>query len=186
MDAFLYESVNDPGLRGRMRRDLGLCHHHAWQLAGFGDALGGAILFRDVLHAAIARLRSPGRPWRRRATPQEFGGQPCYFCWLAHETLEGALGELARRVDDPEVETCWQGSAMLCLSHLTMLLEHIRDSRTRERVLKLHVEKYRLLCRQMDQVVANSSYDHRQAESGSQRDSWIRAIEAIVGRSGLR
>jgi len=53
IESFLYESVNDPGIRDEIRRDGGLCNRHTWQLADFGDALGGAILFRDVLQSLL-------------------------------------------------------------------------------------------------------------------------------------
>ena len=47
LDALMYENVNDPGTRDRLRGSLGFCHEHAWQVANemLGNALGMAIIY---------------------------------------------------------------------------------------------------------------------------------------------
>ncbi len=58
----LYEYVNDPGVRGEIRRSWGLCTHHAWlflrlalspETAGM---LGAAIIYEDVVSELLDRL----------------------------------------------------------------------------------------------------------------------------------
>jgi nucleotide-binding universal stress UspA family protein len=45
----LHESVNNPGVRERLRASSGFCREHSWQLQRRGDPLSIAILWRDLL-----------------------------------------------------------------------------------------------------------------------------------------
>ena len=62
IENILYEYVNDPGVRGGIRRSWGLCTHHAWlflrlalspETAGM---LGAAIIYEDVVSELLDRL----------------------------------------------------------------------------------------------------------------------------------
>ena len=49
----------------------------------------------------------------------------------------------------------------------------------------MHRSKYMALCDEMEQLKEKQSYNHRPEEIGPEKDSWIRAIEVLVGRSGI-
>lgn len=54
-----YEQVNDVGLREQLRRAAGFCNPHAYQwLAESKSVLGTALIYRDVLNAALAEMES--------------------------------------------------------------------------------------------------------------------------------
>src|SRR5215831_9739747 len=56
-----YEQVNDVHLRAQLRRRGGFCptHAHQW-LREAHSVLGTALIYRDVLHAALGELDGPG------------------------------------------------------------------------------------------------------------------------------
>lgn len=185
MNSFLYESVNDPGLRSQIRSDRGLCHRHSWQLARFGDALGSAILFRDVLGTLLPSLGSTHLASFFRKPSTRLGAQVCLFCRQEEKSHEGLLSDLAAHVDDPELKAAWEGPAALCIPHLGDLCALLRDDGARRRIVEMHRDNYTALCEAMGQLIEKQSYDRRPEEIGSEKDSWIRAIEALVGKSGV-
>lgn len=187
MDSFLYESVNDPGLREKIRKDDGFCHRHTWQLARFGDALGGAILFQDILERLMPRLDShQGKFLSRPPALAELGGQKCVFCRWEDESRDGAIGDIANHLDDPELLGAWNGPARLCIPHLIQVLARSNDDAARAKLLETHRAKYQALCDQMRQFVLEHSGDHRSNGFGAEKDSWLAAIESLVGRFGIR
>ena len=56
MDNFLYESVNDPGIRKQIKESVGFCNRHAWQLQKFGDGFGLGIVYEDIMRLVLRRL----------------------------------------------------------------------------------------------------------------------------------
>src|SRR6058998_2400497 len=51
-----YESVNDPGIRSAVRAARGFCEVHGRMLREARDALGTAIIHRDVVSAVMDTL----------------------------------------------------------------------------------------------------------------------------------
>lgn len=70
---FLWEFVNDGEKREQLRRSLGYCSTHAWQLANterdkFGGGLGTGIVYEDLTRQAITglrELRAQENSWQR-------------------------------------------------------------------------------------------------------------------------
>ena len=185
MGGFLYESVNDAGLRDQIRNDRGFCHRHSWQLARFGDALGSAILFRDVLGTVLSSLGGKSAASLFRKPPARLGAQVCLFCRQEQKSHEGLLYYLVAHADDPELNAAWEGPAVLCIPHLGDLCGLLRDDAVRRRMIEMHRGKYEAFCREMGQLIEKQSHDHRPQEIGPEKNSWMRAIEALVGRSGI-
>jgi hypothetical protein len=185
MESFLYESVNDSGLRDQIRNDRGLCHRHSWQLAQFGDALGSAILFRDVLGMLLPSLGNAPSAFFFRRPSTRLGSQVCLFCRQEEKSHDGLLSDLVAHVDDPELKAAWEGPSMLCIPHLGDFCTLLRDDGARRRIIEMHRGKYTALCEAMGQLIEKQSYDHRAEEIGLEKDSWIRAIEVLVGKSGV-
>ncbi len=56
LESLLWESVNDPAKRHRIRRARGFCYEHAWSLVHAGASVGVAIIARDVLQSVLETL----------------------------------------------------------------------------------------------------------------------------------
>src|SRR5215210_7681192 len=86
LEILSFESVNDYGLRGQLRRSRGFCNLHAWQLLDtVRDPFGAGIIYRDVLNECRRLLE--------RGSPAELAGDgACLAC-------EARAGSVARYVD---------------------------------------------------------------------------------------
>jgi Family of unknown function (DUF6062) len=186
IEGFLYESVNDPALRDEIRKDRGFCHRHSWQLARFGNALGSAILFRDVLNTS-SQLLDDIRPgsFLRKSPPIRATSEVCLFCRLEHHFHTTLVSELVAHISDSELKAGWQGAAMLCVPHLQEVCAALRDTDARTQIIDLHRRKYVGLCEEMTRLIEKHSYDHRPEEIGSEKTSRLRAIEALVGMADV-
>ena len=86
----LWESVNDPGVRARIRRALGFCPRHTLRLCQVAQAeglgmTGPAIIFADVLATLWTRLQTSRSPVSSEG--------PCPVC--AHEQAVAGDGVFA-------------------------------------------------------------------------------------------
>jgi len=61
----------------------------------------------------------------------------------------------------------------------------LREDAARRRMIDMHRGKYKALCDEMGLLIQGQSHDHRLEEIGPEKNSWIRAIEVLVGRSGI-
>ncbi|BAS28504.1 hypothetical protein LIP_2674 [Limnochorda pilosa] len=117
-DALLWELVNDPAVRGRIREALGFCPRHTWELVRVErtrtrNVLGKAILFEDIIRHVSVLLRNP-QP-RRALTTRP----PCPACVDEREAertylervLQLAQEGLSRHVTPPT-------TGSLCSRHL--------------------------------------------------------------------
>lgn len=63
LTGFLWENVNDAGVRNKLVRSLGFCHTHAWQIQDleetrWGDGMGTAIVYDDLARRALRGLET--------------------------------------------------------------------------------------------------------------------------------
>jgi len=120
-----------------------------------------------------------------RKPPARLGDQVCLFCRQEEKSHEGLLWHLVAQVDDPELKAAWEGPAVLCIGHLGDLCALLRDEEARRRIIEMHRGKYKALCDEMGLLIEKQSHDHCPEEIGPEKNSWIRAIEVLVGRSGI-
>jgi hypothetical protein len=200
LDAFFYEQVNDVGMRRRLRDSRGFCPWHAWQARKVAStALGVAIIAQDLITAEVARLddllRAPAamsefpttghsvsasalsaftRGWRQKKI--------CPACEviLAHERQ--ALETLLRFLHDAEFARRLESAAPLCVIHTMRVTEgHGSDADLRP-LLDMQRRKYAHLVGELEEFCRKHDYRFSHESWGAESDSWLRAIELLVGR----
>jgi hypothetical protein len=198
-----YESVNDPGIRNAVRAARGFCEVHGRMLREARDAMGTAIIHRDVMTKiadtlATTQYRSvslgdvlrqalgsgPGANGNGRAdalAPQ----QPCPACVRRAGMDLAYIDVLLRHLTEDELLPCFRESAGLCLPHLRLALRHMPDAATFERLKRVQLAIWQRLMAELDEFIRK--HDHRFAAEpiGSEGSSWSRAVELVSGRSGL-
>jgi hypothetical protein len=194
LDRLLYENVNDPGLRERIRAARGLCHRHAWALAEIrGGSLGIALIYRDVLHAVLQEtardagderrflswpLPSPeGAAQAERLMPQG----PCPACAQQEEMERIYLHELLRHLDDPRLRQAYLASAGVCLPHLRRALRLMEGDAQRQALLDVQRAIWQRLLAELDEFIRKNDYRFRGEGFGPEGDSWLRALASISG-----
>ncbi len=106
LETFLYENVNDPGMRADLRRSNGFCPDHAGQLRDHGDALGHAIIYGDLIDRVLESLegllracgsgtpRLPATGTVASRADDLFPGRRCPACLVAREAEQRYIGVL--------------------------------------------------------------------------------------------
>lgn len=206
LDKVIYDSVNDPATRARLRESFGYCYEHAWQLTktGEGTAVGVAFIYRDMLNAITKVLQQahnerPSRPLLvqvqekiNRTKPaqatadmvqQLMPGENCLACaerdkmtTLALITLTDALGKA-----DTTMETAVRDSDGLCILHLRQALALTRSETAVTTLLSITTEKLLTLQTELSEFLRKNDYRFRGEGFGAEADSWLRAVSTVVG-----
>lgn len=149
LDSLLWESVNDPDRRQKIRQARGFCHKHTWRLVRPGASLGVAIITRDVLQSVLeaigsATFRALSFWSLRRAHEAISLKQPttataelvaqlepqtrCTACAWA-EKMEGIylMTLLSNLLGEDDLLAAYEASDGLCLPHFRQALILVRS-----------------------------------------------------------
>lgn len=204
LDNQFYENVNSPKWRDQLRASLGFCHEHAWLGVDqrLGDALGYSIIYRDIVNSILHQLNDSGRPShasRRWASLLQKIPEParnmiekmlasitprkrCPVCEHRDERTRTLLSVLVEELENPEMTDALQASAGLCLPHLRLTLEYVRDVSVCEKLLTIHRAKLESLRAELVEFIRKNDYRVIKEGFGSEGDAWLRAVSMIVGR----
>lgn len=209
LDALLYENVNDIPIRDRLRAAHGLCRVHAWQLAQMRDGLGSAIIYKDVLNAILKELEqtryggggtlgsfarrlmggggiSPAENHDQRRTNTAASRRlvphaTCPACETADHMADVYLESLLEHITAPQFWEKYEPSGGLCIPHLRRGLELARDEAGFRRLVEAQIKGMQALGAELDEFIRKTDYRFTDEEWGAERDSWLRAIETVVG-----
>ena len=198
-----YENVNSPAWRDSLRASLGFCNEHA-SLAvhkRLGDALGFSIIYRDIVNSVVNQLNQHNRPTstsRRRTSllrqiPEQARNmiekmltaltprKRCPVCEHRDETTRRILSVLVEELEKPEMTNALQASDGLCLPHLRLALEHVKESSICETLLTIHREKLESLSAELGEFIRKNDYQAIKEGFGKEGDAWLRAVNMIAG-----
>jgi hypothetical protein len=204
LDNQFYESVNSPRWRDRLRASLGFCHEHAWLAVDkrLGDALGFTIIYHDVVNSVLRQLKENG-PARNAIAKRSFLRQlsdeaqdsikraleiisprkRCPACEHRDEATRTFLATLLEELTKSEMTDALHASGGLCLPHLRLGLEHVRDVAVLEELLTIQREKLENMRDELAEFIRKSDYQLIDKGFGTEGDAWLRAVSIIVGRS---
>mgnify|MGYP000386243763 CR=1 FL=1 len=177
--SFLYEGVNDVGLRARLRTAGGFCHPHAWQLQRLGDPLAHALLYQDLVDDRLSR------PGAFAPSPAP-GPDRCPACGLAADAAHRYLSGLVEALADPAFRARYEGAFGLCLPHLARALDLPRlPGPVRDFLLDCARRQGQRLREQLAEIIRKSDYRHAHEPRGPEKDAWVRAVRWWVGGRDL-
>jgi uncharacterized protein DUF6062 len=204
LDHQFYENVNAPAWRDRLRASHGFCHEHAWLGVNqrLGDALGYSIIYRDIVHSILTQLsdRNGPAPAAGRGTsllrqvpervqkliekmlPALTPRKRCPVCEHRDEVTRSTLAVLVEELETPEMVSALQGSEGLCLSHLRLALERVKNLSACETLLTIHREKLESLRAELEEFIRKNDYQAIKEGFGREGDAWLRAVGMIAGR----
>ncbi len=190
-----YAHVNDIELRARLRRARGFCNQHAHQwLRDARNVLGTALIYRDVLRAAVDALDADaaangrrGGLWQglRAAADSTERDAACPLCetQLAAEAryLSALVALLA---EDETARAALEDADGLCRPHTLAALRiggpgaAAISAQTRQRV--------QALVHDLDEVIRKEDYRFRHEErTATERSAPNRAVDWAAGGDGL-
>jgi hypothetical protein len=172
--SLLHESVNNPGVRERLRASRGFCREHSWQLQRRGDPLGISIFWRDLLMQASESGDGPqhGKGKGRIAV--------CPACEVAGEAERRYLETLVEHLASGSLRREYDASPGLCLPHLRKALRQ-GSAGARAFLLESEAAKLSGLSQELAEVIRKHDYRFREEPWGAERDAWIRATSKLAG-----
>lgn len=200
LDTLFYEQVNDVGLRRKLRDSRGFCNWHAWQASKTArSALGVAIIANDLIAEEMRRLddllRKPTitrlkRPVRHRVAPKSLRAfirgwrqkEICPACQVILDHERHALETLLNFLHDGDFERRFERAVPLCVRHTTRAAETYGSHPGLSRLIELQRRKYAHLAGELEELCRKHDYRFAHEAWGSESDSWLRAIELLVGK----
>ena len=196
MDSFLYESVNDPGTRKGIRSTLGYCNKHAWQLRQFGDGFGLSIIYQDLIEILLEKLTAiDGNAATEKSIKKMLNtsdmrlfkkiNENCGFCKKTREVEERNIAEFLEDFREPELHIAFTGGFGLCLPHMLIAIDRSKDVQVSRDILKTESEKLKKLSAELKEFDRKHDYRFSGEGFGKEGNSWIRAIEKMIGKEGI-
>ena len=186
LDNLLYENVNDTGVRGNLAGSRGYCPRHAHMLLKFADGLGTAILYRDQVLVTLEFLQGQTNGFtkldranklREFTTPRD----RCSACVMQARDRQRYISTFLEWFDEPEMRQAFDAGPGLCVPHLLLVLEQVRNTASREYLIAAHIDKYAGLANQLDEFIGKHDYRFCDEPLGDEKDSWQRVVNMMVG-----
>lgn len=168
MDDFLYEGINDPGVRQEIKASSGFCNRHAWQLQKSGDGFGQAIVYSELMNVVLKRP-----------------AKTCIFCVQEKEAEGRYLSVFLESFDDTDFGYRYKSSFGLCLPHLAVALKKCRDAGAKKALVDIETKKVSALTIELKEFMRKHDHRFSHEKIGKEGDSWIRAIEKFIGKEGI-
>lgn len=144
-DSLTYENTNDPGIRDGVRAARGFCNRHTLQYLSFGDELGSALIYRDLLHTvlpAINEARSTGMaaiagaltdPDGQRGADHALKAlaptEVCLACQRLQQSEEHYLATFLQHLGNQGFAAAFEQSSGFCTVHANLALQQSRGAR---------------------------------------------------------
>jgi len=193
MDDFLYERVNDPGVRKEIRESFGFCNRHAWQMQKFGDGFGLSIIYHYLLGLLIdktdkqmdAKTLIKGLLQDKEIRNFQKIQNTCMVCKEAKEVERRYIEVFIENFEDAELQFAFKSSFGLCLPHLLTLLKLCKDAKISAEILRIESAKIKSIIEELKEFERKHDYRFSEEKFGREGDSWIRAIEKLIGKEGV-
>ncbi len=216
LQAITYEHVNDPEFRDAIVAARGYCNTHSWRLRELRVALGTALMYRDVIRdaaAELARSATGGRPdlfGAGQGQGRGHGGVRDRLAALAgrdasdnggrvtdpHRTCPACqerdryellyLEALLDHTQDGRMAQAFTDAGGLCMVHLDRLITTTRQAAALARLISLQRECLLRLHDELTEFIRKNDYRFSSEGMGVERDSWVRAVEIVAGKPGVR
>lgn len=173
--SILYESVNDPEIRARLRED-GFCHKHARLIFQVLEEspdlglLGISIILKDLLDSAteLNTIKRPSRGKKERDHSHE-----CYFCKIEKDANKRHISVFARTMTDHSKRTIFERSeSVLCFYHTAEIANVLSGTPVFEEFLRIQEEKLRMLSLHLESFIAKHDYRNTLPFTSDEASAW--------------
>lgn len=193
MDDFLYEQVNDPGVRKEIKEAFGFCNRHAWQLQKFGDGFGLSIIYQYLSRLLIDKIdKQIDSKLLLKSLLQDKEirnfhkiQNTCMLCRGEKDVERRYIEVFIENFEDAELQVAFKNSFGLCLPHLFTLLKLCKNAKISDEALKIESAKIKSIIEELKEFERKHDYRFSKEKFGKESDSWIRAIEKMAGKEGM-
>ncbi|MCX7658007.1 MAG: DUF6062 family protein [Oscillospiraceae bacterium] len=181
MEAFLYESVNDPALRSQICNSNGLCNFHAYMLMDNGDPLAHALIYNDLLEMSIKQIK---RPIINKKPEKSYQSHPdCLFCRQEKAAEDVYIKCFIEAFNDNDFCLKYEQQALLCLPHL----ELIKEYKNTDKIIETTLQKYKSLMGNLMEIKRKNDYRFSgEPWTEEEKAAWKKAVSVVNAKRGLK
>lgn len=184
MDDFLYQGVNDFGLREEIREGWGFCKLHGWQLSHFGDGFGQAIIYEDLIKRILDEVAKITQFRKFKNMPEILKPQDkCIFCKVKENAGKRYLSAFWSCFSQAEFKAKFRNSFGLCLSHILDVVKIGKDLSQIQELIEIEKIKLQTLIQDLKGFIRKYDYRFESEEFQEEKDAWLRALRKLVGES---
>lgn len=167
LEALFYEMVNDPGVRTGLRASRGFCRRHAEAGNRVENALGAAIIHRDLLRqfrrALDARLAAVPESngivnWLIRAHRARTAVGPCPVCETSAAAEERAIAGLLEGLEQRALSEPLERSDGFCVKHTGQVRAACHDGATWAQIVAVERRVVDTLMSNLDEFIRKHDY----------------------------
>lgn len=180
-----YESVNDRGLRKKLKDQKGFCAFHGELILKHGDALGIAILHIDQIQLLLDYLDNAGSIFSKIKKTDHTGWTDhsgCVICEVRRAAEKRHIENFIDLIDDETMKNYLEKFPGFCAKHLFKVLDKLKKPEHVKYLSRLHAEKYKSLLADLNEFCRKNDYRFRHEPSGNEADSWQKAVHVVSGK----
>jgi len=183
--SILYECVNDPGVRKKLRDSLGYCRKHSIQFIQFVESsynrFGASIIIADVASEVIKELNRLSNLSLKDLKKVKASYHKCPACiyMQSHEYIY--YSEIISNLENDDFLSEFLKSGGLCQIHLLELIKIIKNPHIRNKIIENQKLKLSEFIKDMNVFVKKHSGQSSQKISADEGDAFKNAIRKISG-----
>ncbi len=192
IDSILWESVNDSGIRHRLRASHGFCREHLFMAARVARATASETGLATLLEDFLRHVRSEAEGMsdgptegrrRRRDTAALPPHAACPACETADQTARNYLHILAGADEDSEPGIAIRREERgMCVPHLALGLAAASGGEERARLVSQYASGDDELRHSLIEFVGKHDYlRHHEGFTDLEKRAWPRAVARLVG-----
>ena len=183
IEGIFSESLLDPDARKKLVESTGFCYQHSWLSINLklSDALGHAILYKDLVGNAINTIEENGKNGGLQLSNSLDTEIPCPACLIEETTTVRIIDSVKLALGDRGFVDEYKQSNGLCIPHLRRILQSI-DWKKKEIVLDHQRTCMESLKGELADFIRKSDYRFREEAIGKEGDSYKRAADMIKGK----
>jgi hypothetical protein len=187
MDNFLYENINDSGVRQKIRTSRGFCNRHAWQLQKLGDGFGQAIIYSELINIILKEMEKSKESISIKKLIKRVGfgnttKEICMFCRQEKDVEERYVSVFWKNFNDSEFNSHFKNSFGLCLPHLALALKSCTNEKSGKELIEIETTKLSALAGELKEFIRKHDYRFSKEKFEKEGNSWIRVIEKFIGK----
>jgi hypothetical protein len=194
LESWKYELFTDVELRALLRRTLGFCHNHTWQLVRMGATLQLAQSYQEIVSDAIDGLQRKNMPATSstNALRRLFGtthnmqqaSNECPACQRQFQAEERYADSLRQVITEDEFHARFLESQGLCLHHFRVVCELKTPEPSGPGLSSLRAAQLHCLQKldaQLAELIRKHDYRFQYEQRGEEMYSWIIAAGIVAG-----
>jgi hypothetical protein len=183
----IYEMVNNPFYRKKLRESGGFCAYHSWLLVDLIESnmipekIGASIITKDLLEDFLIKID-------KEDFQKDYKKGLCPVCEDIASLENSYIIEIVSwlRINCKEFLKEYENSkSILCWKHFIKIRERIENGECRERFSEIQKSKIKSVLGLIDSYLDKSRYDAKESISVEESEAYRLAIEILKGGKAL-